>query len=117
MGVSFFRETAPEDFATFDRSFYAMYERVKCEGRVGKAEPWDKPCAPERRLCAGLAESRRVAEPRLAPRASGQNERLGASAPRRLGPHPATPGRRYRASCLNYCAPCARKKDGLAPYC
>jgi hypothetical protein len=24
MGVSFFRETAPEDFATFDRSFYSM---------------------------------------------------------------------------------------------
>jgi hypothetical protein len=24
MGVSFFRETAPEDFATFDLSFYAM---------------------------------------------------------------------------------------------
>ena len=27
MGVSFFRETAQEDFATFDRSFFAM-----CEG-------------------------------------------------------------------------------------
>ncbi len=24
MGVSFFRETAPENFATFDRSFFAM---------------------------------------------------------------------------------------------
>ena len=24
MGVSFFRETAPEDFATFDLSFYAL---------------------------------------------------------------------------------------------
>ncbi len=24
MGVSFFREVAPEDFATFDLSFYAM---------------------------------------------------------------------------------------------
>ena len=24
MGVSFFRESAPQDFATFDLSFYAM---------------------------------------------------------------------------------------------
>ncbi len=38
MGVSFFRETAPEDFATFDRSFYAMCARVKCEPRVGYAQ-------------------------------------------------------------------------------
>ncbi len=38
---------------------------------------------------SGLAETRRVAEPRLGPRASGRNERLGASAPRHLGPHPA----------------------------
>ncbi len=31
MGVSFFRETAPEDFATFDRSFYAMCKRENME--------------------------------------------------------------------------------------
>mmetsp|Transcript_52361 Transcript_52361/g.109235 ORF Transcript_52361/g.109235 Transcript_52361/m.109235 type:complete len:514 (-) Transcript_52361:54-1595(-) len=31
MGVSFFRETAPDDFATFDRSFYAMFRVIAGE--------------------------------------------------------------------------------------
>ena len=39
----------------------------------------------------GLAAARRGAEPRFAPSASRQNERLGASAPRRLGPGPVHP--------------------------
>jgi hypothetical protein len=33
MGVSFFRESAPTDFATFDVSFYAMCVRVGLAGK------------------------------------------------------------------------------------
>ncbi len=49
MGVSFFRELAPQDFATVDRSFLAMCARGGWQGEgrgVGDREPVTSPSIP-----------------------------------------------------------------------
>ena len=80
----------------------------ECSVCSATGPPWVNPSRPLKghlsvrvQREAWLAEARRSAEQRLAPRSSHRNERLGASAPRRLGPglvHPEATSLQCRTS-------------------